>query len=146
MNYLKAFLLEYLKKDIREYFDVVVVRGQWDATLAAPMPNAYQELLKISAEITEFDSSLAEYGSSGLKIKNLLPKTAHDPGAENIINRVVSDANEQARSYLISLLQIIIVNYMLLEKQLNSLLKIFQSQNQKLFKTGMNLKDILITL
>lgn len=105
LNYLKAFLLEYLKKDIREYFDVVVVRGQWDATLAAPMSNAYQELLKISDEITEFDSSLAEDGSSGLKIKNLLPKTAHDPGAENIINRVVSDANEQARSYLITAAQ-----------------------------------------
>ena len=105
LNYLKAFLLEYVKKDIREFYDVVVVRGQWDASLANPMSNAYQELLKISDEITAFDSDLSEDGGSGLKIKNLLPKTAHDPGAENIINRVISDANEQARGYLVTAAQ-----------------------------------------
>ena len=102
LNYLKAFLLEYVKKDIREFYDVVVVRGQWDASLANPMSNAYQELLKISDEITTFDNDLSEEGGSGLKIKTLLPKTAHDPGAENIINRVISDANDQARGYLIT--------------------------------------------
>ena len=102
LNYLKAFLIEYVKKDIREFFDVVVVRGQWDASLANPMSNAYQELLKISDEITAFDNDLSEEGGSGLKIKTLLPKTAHDPGAENIINRVISDSNEQAKNYLIT--------------------------------------------
>lgn len=105
LNFLKTFLLDYLKKDIREFFDVVVIRGQWDSQLAAPISNAYQELLKASDAITEFDNSMAEEGPLGLKIKTLLPKTAHDAGAENIINRVVSDANEMARSYIISCTQ-----------------------------------------
>ena len=39
------------KKDMREYFDVVVIRGQWDSTLSAPISNAYQELLTISGRI-----------------------------------------------------------------------------------------------
>lgn len=102
LNYLKAFLLEYVKKDIREFYDVVVVRGQWDSSLAAPMSNAYQELLKISDEITTFDNDLAEDGSSGIKIKTFLPKTAHDPNAETSINRIIADANEQARSYMLT--------------------------------------------
>ena len=105
LNYLKAFLLEYVKKEIREFYDVVVVRGQWDASLANPMSNAYQELLKISDEITAFDNDLSEDGGSGLKIKNLLPKTAHDPGAENIINRVISDSNEQAKLFIVTAAQ-----------------------------------------
>ena len=101
LNYLKTFLVEFVKKAIREYYDVVVIRGQWDATLSAPMSNAYQELLKLSDEVTSFDEMMAEEGSMGIKVKTLLPKTAHDAGAENIINRVVSDANDTARGYII---------------------------------------------
>ena len=102
LNYLKTFLIEFVKKTIREYYDVVVIRGQWDASLSAPMSNAYQELLKVSDKITAFDEDFAEEGPIGTKIKTLLPKTAHDAGAENIINRVVSDANETARDFIIS--------------------------------------------
>ena len=109
LNYLKTFLVEFVKKVIREYYDVVVIRGQWDATLSAPMSNAYQELLKLSDEISEFDNMMAEEGSMGIKVKTLLPKTAHDAGAENIINRVVSDANETARGYIIQGTQALIV-------------------------------------
>ncbi len=101
LNYLKTFLVEFVKKSIREYYDVVVIRGQWDASLSAPMSNAYQELLKLSDEITAFDEMMAEEGAMGVKVKTLLPKTAHDAGAENIINRVVSDANDSARGYII---------------------------------------------
>lgn len=101
LNYLKTFLVEFVKKQIREYYDVIVIRGQWDATLSAPMSNAYQELLKTSEAITAFDEEFSEEGPMGIKIKTLLPKTAHDAGAENIINRVVSDANEAARGYII---------------------------------------------
>jgi len=102
LNLLKQFILEFVKRDIHEYYDVVVVRGQWDSTLAAPFSNCYQELLKISDEITSFDEELDEMGPIGSKIKTLLPKTAHDPGAESIINRLVNDANEQAKSFMLT--------------------------------------------
>lgn len=109
LNYLKTFLVEFVKKSIREYYDVVVIRGQWDATLSAPLSNAYQELLKISDQITMFDELFSEEGASGLKIKTLLPKTSHDTGAETIINRVVSDANEKAKEYIIHASQNLVV-------------------------------------
>lgn len=109
LNYLKTFLIEFVKKDIREFYDVVVIRGQWDASLSAPTSNAYQELLKTSELISKFDEEFAEEGAVGMKIKTLLPKTAHDSGAESIINRVVSDSNEQARGYLVSSTQNLVV-------------------------------------
>ena len=109
LNYLKTFLVEFVKKTIREYYAVVVIRGQWDASLSAPMSNAYQELLKLSDEVTALDEMMAEEGSMGVKVKTLLPKTAHDAGAENIINRVVSDANEMARGYIIQGTQSLII-------------------------------------
>lgn len=101
LNYLKTFLIEFVKTDIREYYEVIVIRGQWDATLSAPMSNAYQDLLKTSDLITTFDEEFADEGAFGIKIKTLLPKTAHDAGAGNIINRVVSDTNDTARGYII---------------------------------------------
>lgn len=102
LNLLKQFILEFVKRDIHEYYDVVVVRGQWDSTLAAPFSNSYQELLKVSEEITVFDEDMSETGPNGSKIKTLLPKTAHDPGAESIINRLVADANDQAKSFMLT--------------------------------------------
>lgn len=108
LNYLKTFLLEYVKKNLREFYDIVVIRGQWISSLSAPMSNAYQELLKISDAITNFDNELAEDGPIGSKIKTLLPKTAHDTGAESIINRLISDSNDQAKSFLLTSTQALI--------------------------------------
>ena len=139
VNYLKAFLLEYVKKDIREFYDVVVVRGQWDASLANPMSNAYQELLKISDEITEFDNDLSEDGGTGLKIKNLLPKTAHDPGAETIINRLISDANEQARSFLVTSAQDLIT----MGKTLKQLIEDYSKQKPEIMQNWRELERFL---
>lgn len=109
LNYLKTFLIEFVKKEVREFYDVVVIRGQWDASLSAPTSNAYQELLKISDQISKFDEEFAEEGPIGIKIKTLLPKTAHDSGAESIINRVVSDSNDQAKGYLVTSTQNLIL-------------------------------------
>ena len=100
LNYLKTFLLDFVKSTIREYYEVVVIRGQWDATLSAPMSNAYQDLLKTSDKITMFDEEFAEEGPIGSKIKTLLPKTAHDAGAVGIIDRVVTDANDTAKDFI----------------------------------------------
>ena len=116
LNYLKEFIQNFIKTDVREYTDIVVIRGQWDATLSAPISNGYQELIAVCDQITAFDQSLAEEGTVGMKIKTLLPKIAHDPGAENIINRLVNDANEQAKGFLVSSTQNLIAMGKLLKQ------------------------------
>ncbi|MBQ9238024.1 MAG: hypothetical protein IJ191_01710 [Treponema sp.] len=101
LNYLKGFLIDYVKKDIREYCDLVLIRGKWTATaLSATMSNAYNDLLGASDTITEFDARLAEDGTIGIKLKTLLPRAHHDVEARNIINRLVSDANDAAKEYI----------------------------------------------
>ncbi len=139
VNYLKTFLVEYVKKDIREFFDVVVVRGQWDTGLAAPMSNAYQELLKTSDDITVFDAELAEDGALGIKIKTLLPKTAHDPGAENIINRVIADSNDRAKGFILSSTQ----NLITIGKTLKQLIEDYLKQKPVLVHNWKELERFL---
>lgn len=102
LSYLKTFITEYVKKDIREYYEIVVIRGQWDPKLSAPMSNAYQALLKTSDEITAFDNNFAEDAPVGAKIKTYLPKATHDSNAESIINRTISDTNEQAKEFIVT--------------------------------------------
>ena len=141
INYLKTFLIEFVKKTIREYYEVVVIRGQWDASLSAPMSNAYQDLLKISDKITAFDEDFSEEGSMGSKIKTLLPKTAHDAGAENIINRVVSDANDIARDYIIQSTQ----NLITIGKTVKQLLEDYTSPKPVIVRNWRELEKYLET-
>ena len=102
LSYLKAFLIEFVKKDIREYCELVLIRGKWTtAPLSAPMSNAYNDLLAVSESITEFDQNLAEEGGTGMKIKTLLPRTAHDPDSAGVINRLVTDSNNQAKQMIL---------------------------------------------
>ena len=119
LNYLKAFLVEYLKRDIREFYDVVVIRGQWDSSISAPMSNAYQELLTVSDSITSFDESFSEEGSLGIKIKTLLPKTGHDNSAISIINRTIGDANDAAKGFILTSTQ----NFVTIGKTIKQLIE-----------------------
>ncbi|MBQ9630656.1 MAG: hypothetical protein IJR49_03620, partial [Treponema sp.] len=103
LSYLKAFLIEILKTGVREYCELVLVRGKWmNPEMSSPMSNAYNDLLSVSDEITTFDNSMAEDGNVGIKIKTLLPRTNHDKDAAAVINRLVNDANNEARSYIMT--------------------------------------------
>jgi hypothetical protein len=102
LNYLKGFLLEYVKKNIREYSELVLIRGKWaTAALSAPISNAYNDLLSVSDAITVFDESLSEEGSVGIKIKTLLPRVLHDTDAANIVNRQINDVNDKAKIFIL---------------------------------------------
>ena len=97
LNYLKAFMIYIAKSELRDFYDIIIVRGKWESpVLCAPVSNAYHSLTFVSDKITMFDEELAETKPTGMKIKNLLPKAARDNSSRNIINRVVSDTNNMA--------------------------------------------------
>lgn len=102
LNYYKAFLLDYIKKDLRELADLILVRGTWSAnTLASPMSNAYNSLIESSEALTAFDDKIAEEGEIGMKLKTLLPRTERDKESRNIIGTLLNDLNEEAKEFCI---------------------------------------------
>ncbi|MCK9170439.1 MAG: DUF5312 family protein [Treponema sp.] len=102
LNYLKGFLLEFVKKNIREYSELILIRGKWTSSqLSSPMSNAYNDLLSASDAISTFDQNIADDGVVGIKIKTLLPRIQHDADSAGVINRLVTDANEQAKTFII---------------------------------------------
>lgn len=102
LNYLKTFLVEFVKRDVREYADLVLIRGKWvTAALSSQMSDAYHSLLETSDKITEFDDKLGEEAEIGSKLKTLLPRTERDREAQNIIRTTLKDCNTQAREYVV---------------------------------------------
>ena len=101
LSYLKTFLIEVVKKDLREFYDVVVVRGTWDSTtLTTQISDCYNNLLAVSDKLIDFDNGLADDAMIGIKIKTLLPKTERDSSSKNIVNRLITEANESAYEFV----------------------------------------------
>lgn len=97
LNYLKAFLIDYLKKNIREYTDLILVRGKWStAALANQFSDVYHILLSISDQLIEFDESLGEDKPSGQKIKNLLLRCDRDKDSARILRTLLKENNDKA--------------------------------------------------
>lgn len=101
MDYLKSFLLDYVKRYIREFADLVLVRGQWvSAALSSPMSDAYHQLLAVSNQIMDFDNSLSDEQELGTKVKTYLVRAERDPEAKNILKSLTKDINEKAYNML----------------------------------------------
>lgn len=110
LNYLKEFLINYVKRDVRAFTDLVLVRGKWAAlSLSTPMSDAYNALIALSDTITQFDTSLTDEAPAGSKLKMLAARAERDKEAQNIIRTQLRDINNQARLYLMNGTQNLIV-------------------------------------
>ena len=111
LSYLKAFLLEYVKREVRSYVDLVLVRGKWTTSpLSSEMSDAYNSLLEYSEKIGLFDKKLSEEdGEYGIKLKTLLPRADRDKESMSIIKTTIRDSNALAREYIIKATRQLIV-------------------------------------
>ena len=110
LNYLKAFLVEFVKRDVREYADLVLIRGQWSTTpLSQQMSDAYNAILQISDAITNFDDKMAADGEVGIKLKTHLPSTERSKEAASIVRTLIGDANDEAKGYIVNCTKNIII-------------------------------------
>lgn len=130
LGYLKAFLIEYVKRNVREFADLVLVRGKWSTVqLSAQMSDAYNLLLEYSEKITAFDEKLSdEKGEFGTKIKTLIPRAERDKEAANIIRTTLRDCNSLAREYIISTTK----NLISFAKSTKALLEDYQKQHPEM--------------
>jgi hypothetical protein len=102
LGYLKKFIIEYVKKDIKELSDILLVRGKWDnQQLATPMSEAFHQLLEISDKIIALDNSLSDTVDLGLKMKTHLPRTERDKESRNIISSTITFINDSAAQLII---------------------------------------------
>ncbi len=104
MSYLKAFLVDYCKKDVRELVrDVLLVRGRWAATVTShQLSEAFHETMALADQILEFDNSLADDGERGAKLRKALGRTVErDQKSLKLLQDQLSEVNQTAHEIIV---------------------------------------------
>lgn len=99
VNYLKAFLLDYFKGEVRMVIsDLFIVRGQWsDNILSQQLSDSYYAIMNVAQQIVEFDDSLGEEGELGMKLKKASGRVMEkDPASAKLLRQTLSQVNEEA--------------------------------------------------
>lgn len=98
MNYLKAFLLDFFKKDVRELSDLLIVRGKWTTNvLSQQMSDYYYHVLGVAENVVEFDDSLGEEGELGSKLKRLVGRIIdRDESTAKPVRTMLDEINAKA--------------------------------------------------
>lgn len=103
LSYLKSFLIEYFKTEIRELSDLFLVRATWDnPDQVKAYSESYHDLLAIVDDIVAFDEQLAEGEPLAMKIKAAIARSARDPSARGTVTRLLNDLNATAYKMIIT--------------------------------------------
>ena len=138
INYLKAFLLDYFKKDVREVVrDILLVRGQWSSNMTSQqLSEAFHQVLSVSDQIVKFDDSLGEEGELGMKIKRAMGKVVDkDKTSAKLLKDELDKVNETARTMINTSAQ----NLITIAKTLKSLLEDYDRKDSEMM---MNWKEL----
>jgi hypothetical protein len=137
LNYMKAFLIDYFKRDIRAVTDLFLVRGKWLApTLSTGYSGSFHELLEISDKITSFDESVADDAEIGLKFRTLLTRSERDKEAVKQLRTQLKDINDIALNFLTTGTQHLIV----IARTLKSILDDFEKPQHELLSNWKELE------
>ncbi|MBN2735605.1 MAG: hypothetical protein JXR70_01400 [Spirochaetales bacterium] len=98
MNYLRAFLIDYCKKDVREVVDLLLVRGKWTSNLLSQqLSDTFHQLVQLSDDLIEFDNSLAEESSIRQKLKQVALRADKDKKFDRTLRQMLKEINDDAK-------------------------------------------------
>jgi hypothetical protein len=101
LNYLRAFLTDYLPTSIREVVDLLLIKGKWiNKETSQQMSEAFHQLLKQSETIALFDADLAEDGETGRRLKTIALRAERDRKALVQLRLTLRQINDEARTMI----------------------------------------------
>ncbi len=112
LNYLKAYLLDHFKKDVREVVqDLLIVRGKWVTSVQSQqVSDAYHGVLSISEQIIKLDESLAEEGELGQKLRRAAGRVVErDPSTQKPLRDLLKQVNDNVQRLIAEAAQNLIV-------------------------------------
>ena len=97
MNYLKAFLVDFCKKDIREIIDILLIRGKWTTNISSQqLSEAYYGLMSAADEVIAFDEKLSEEGVRGSALGKLLKSRDSEKKNISMLRKELKEVNDDA--------------------------------------------------
>ncbi|MDR0501893.1 MAG: DUF5312 family protein [Treponema sp.] len=110
LNYLKAFLDDYVEKEIKELCDILLIRGQWtNNTMAREMSEAMHALQESQKPILDLDTVMSEDGADGGRLRASLLRIDRDSTQARTINSIISKVNDDAKDIITDAAQSLIV-------------------------------------
>jgi hypothetical protein len=129
LNYLKAFLEDYVDKDIKELCDILLIRGQWtNNSMSKEMSEALNQLLSVEEPINALDNTMAEDGQDGSRLRASLLRMDRDKTQIRIINTIIASNNEEALELINQAAQELII----IGKHLKSLIEDLKKKHPEL--------------
>lgn len=136
LNYLKAFLLDYFKKDIREICDLLLIRGQWSTNLLSQqLSEGFHDLMGVSEALLTFDDALADDAEMGLRLRNAMVKADRDKDQVKYVRILLKGVNDEAQKMINTSAQALIA----IGKNLKNILEDYQKSPHELL---INWKEI----
>ncbi len=136
MNYLKAYLMDFFKKDIRELVDILIIRGQWTATLQSQqLSDCYHSIMDVSEKILQFDEELADEGELGTRMRSALAKADRDKDAVKYLRGALKETNDKATAMISKAA----VNLIGIGRQLKNLIEDLQKPHHEIL---LNWKEV----
>ncbi|MDR1108243.1 MAG: DUF5312 domain-containing protein [Spirochaetaceae bacterium] len=110
LNYLTAFILDFMEKELQELCDILLIRGQWTNNPASrEMSDAFHEVLALTEGILALDETLSDKGDNGARLKASLLRADRDRSQVRYINSIIGNINEEAQELIASAAQSLLV-------------------------------------
>jgi len=129
LNYLKAFIDDYIVKEIKEVCDILLIRGQWtNNNMSKEMSEAMHQLEAAIEKITVLDNVMGEDGADGSRLRAAMLRVDRDPTQARYINVIVGKNNDQALDIISEAVQYMIV----IGKHMKNLIEDIQKKHPEL--------------
>ena len=129
LNYLKAFMDDYLEKEIKEVCDLLIIRGQWtNNTMSREMSEALHVLLGIPLNINDLDTVMSEDGADGSRLRAAIIRIDRDPTQARYINSILGKVNSEAVEIINEAAQALII----IGKNMKNLIEDVQKKHPEL--------------
>jgi hypothetical protein len=129
VNYLKAFIDDFVGKEIKELSDILLIRGQWtNNNMSREMSEALHKLEDVLGPIADLDILMGEEGADGSRLRAAMLRVDRDPTQARYINSIVGKTNDSALEIINEAAQALIV----VGKHLKNLIEDLQKKHPEL--------------
>ena len=129
LNYLKAFMEDYVEKELKELCDLLLIRGQWtNNSMSMEMSDALHVLLDIPKDLADLDVVMSEDGADGSRLRAAMLRIDRDQTQARYINSIIGKVNAQALDTINQTAQAMIV----IGKHMKNLIEDLQKKHPEL--------------
>jgi hypothetical protein len=110
LNYLMAFIQDFISKEMQELCDLLLVRGQWiNNALSLEMSGAIHAITDTVEPIEALDRSLSDTGTYGSRFRGALSRAERDKTQARYVNTIAEELDEKALDLINQAVQNLVV-------------------------------------